>query len=47
LKPKLGERNAELLVAIAAAMNDRSKLPDLDRFSEWRDEPPEKSSASL
>ena len=31
---------AEFLTALVAALNDRAKLPDLDRFPEWRDQPP-------
>ena len=30
----------EFLTALVAALNDRANLPDLDRFSEWRDQPP-------
>ena len=33
------ELKAEFLTALAAALNDRAKLPDLDRFPEWRDQP--------
>jgi hypothetical protein len=40
LKPRLGEHNAAFLTALVAALNDRAKLPDLDRFPEWRDQPP-------
>ena len=49
LKPKLGEhhldkldalRPAEFLTALVAALNDRAKLPDLDRFPDWHDQPP-------
>ncbi len=32
LKPRLGERNAEFLTAIAAALNDRTKLSALSQF---------------
>ena len=39
LKPKLGEYPAEFLTALVAALNDRAKLPNLDRFPEWRDQP--------
>ena len=38
--PKLGAPNAEFLTALVAALNDRAKLPDLDRFPEWRAQPP-------
>ena len=40
LKPKPGEHNAEFLTALIAALNDRTKLSALDRFQEWRDQPP-------
>jgi hypothetical protein len=43
LKLKLGEHNAEFSTALVAALNDRAKLPDLDRFPEWHDQ----SSVSL
>jgi hypothetical protein len=38
--PKLGEHNTEFMTALVAAMNDRAKLPDLERFPEWRDQLP-------
>ena len=31
---------AEFLTALVTALNDRAKLPDLDRFPEWRNQPP-------
>ena len=34
------DSNAEFLTALVAALNDRAKLPDLDRFPEWRDQSP-------
>ena len=40
LRPKLPPGNAEFLTALATALNDRTNLPDLDRFPEWRDQPP-------
>jgi len=40
LSPKLPPGSAEFLAALVAAQNDRAKLPDLDRFPEWRDQPP-------
>ena len=40
LNAQLGEHNAEFLTALVAALNDRAKLPDLDRFPEGRDQPP-------
>ena len=30
----------EFLTALVVALNDRAKLPDLDRFPEWRNQPP-------
>ena len=42
LKRKLGEHPAEFLAALVAAMNDRTKLPTLDSFSEL----PEQSQTS-
>ena len=39
LNAQLGEHNAEFLTALVAALNDRAKLPDLDRFPEGRDQP--------
>jgi len=40
LKPQLGEHRAEYLTVLVAATNGRSKLPDLDRFPEWQNQPP-------
>ena len=40
LKPKLGDHNAEYLTALVAALNDRTKLPKLEKFPAWRDVPP-------
>ncbi len=40
LKPKLGKHHAEFLTALVAALNDRAKLPDLEHFSEWKNQPP-------
>lgn len=40
LNAQLGAPNAEVLTALIAALNDRAKLPDLDRFPEWRGQPP-------
>lgn len=39
LKPKLGTHPAEFLTALVTALNERTKVSDLDRFSEWRDQP--------
>lgn len=36
LRPKIGERHAEFLTALVAALNDRTKAPDLERFPEWQ-----------
>lgn len=38
-KPKLGEHHAEFLTALVAALKDRTKLPELDHFPEWRAQP--------
>ncbi len=40
LKPKLGEHPAEFLTALVAAMNDLTKLPDLEHFPEWKNQTP-------
>ena len=40
LKPKLDEHNAEFLTALVASMNDCAKLPELEDFPEWHDQPP-------
>jgi tetratricopeptide (TPR) repeat protein len=40
LKPKLVESDYEILASLVSVLNDRTKMPDLDRFSEWRDQPP-------
>ena len=40
LNAQFGAPNAEFLTALVAALNDRAKLPGLDRFPEWRDQPP-------
>ncbi len=37
---KLSESEAEILTAIAAAMNDRAKVPALDTFALWTSQPP-------
>jgi len=41
LKPRLGERSAEVLTSLVAALNDRTKLPALDQFPEWRNAIPQ------
>jgi hypothetical protein len=40
LRPKIPPDAGDFLTALASAMNDRTKLADLDRFPEWRDQPP-------
>ena len=40
LQPKLPAASVLFLKAIVAAMNDRAKLPELDGFPVWRDQPP-------
>ena len=40
LNAQLGAPNTEFLTALVAALNDRAKLPDLDRFPAWRNQPP-------
>ena len=37
LHPKLEPQNAKLLSALVAALNDRTKLPELEYFPEWRE----------
>jgi hypothetical protein len=39
LRPQLPPNYADFLTALVAAMNDRAKLPDLEGFSEWRNQP--------
>jgi len=38
LRSRLPEDSADFLRSLLAAVNDRSKLPDLDRFPEWRNQ---------
>lgn len=40
LRPKIPPGAGNFLTALASAMNDRTKLADLDRFPEWRNQPP-------
>jgi tetratricopeptide (TPR) repeat protein len=40
LRPKLPPDQVEFLMALAEAMNDPTKLPELDKFPLWRDTPP-------
>ena len=32
--------NVEFLTALVAAMNDRAKLSELEKFPKWRNQPP-------
>jgi tetratricopeptide (TPR) repeat protein len=41
LNPKLEPQHAKLLTAFVAALNDRAKLPELDKFPEWRNATPQ------
>jgi tetratricopeptide (TPR) repeat protein len=41
LKPRLSGSDYALLAALAAALNDRTKLPVLDQFAEWRNATPQ------
>jgi len=40
LLPKIPPDAGDFLTALASAMNDRTKLADLNRFPEWRNQPP-------
>jgi tetratricopeptide (TPR) repeat protein len=40
LRSKLNEHNAQFLTAVVAAMNDRAKLSDIERFPEWQNQSP-------
>lgn len=40
LNAKLGVRNAEFLTALVVALNDRTKVADLEQFPDWKDQPP-------
>ena len=39
LKPKLGEHHAAFLTALVAALNDCTKLSELEHFPEWKNQP--------
>jgi len=39
LKPKLGEHNAEFLTTLVTALNDRTRLSELEHFPEWKNQP--------
>jgi len=38
-KPEAGSQNVQFLSALVAALNDRTQLPGLDAYPEWRDQP--------
>jgi|GEM_PF-3688978 hypothetical protein len=40
LKPKLGEQHAAFLTTLVAALNDRTKVADLEHFPEWKNQTP-------
>jgi len=40
LRPKIPPDAGDFLTALVSAMNDRTKLAGLDRFPEWRNQPP-------
>jgi len=40
LRPKIPPDAGDFLTALVSAMNDRTNLADLDRFPEWRNQPP-------
>jgi hypothetical protein len=37
LRPRLSPPDADLLETLAAALNDRARVADLDRYPAWRD----------
>ena len=39
LRPRLAAGEAEFLTAVAGAMNDRTKLPAVEAFPQWRSQP--------
>ena len=39
LRPLLAAGSVDFLIALVAAMSDRSRLPDLELFPEWREQP--------
>jgi len=41
LRPRLGSGIGDFLIALAAAVNDRSNLPGVDSFQAWREAAPE------
>ena len=40
LRERLPAGSPEFLLALVDALNDRAKIPALDAFPEWRDQPP-------
>jgi hypothetical protein len=40
LKPKLPDPDHAFLTALVAVLNDRTKLPELEKFPVWRDAKP-------
>ncbi len=40
MKAKLAEPDFELLASLVSGLCDRAKMPELDRFPIWRDQPP-------
>ena len=40
LNAQLGTSNSELLTALVAALNDRANISELEKFPEWRNQPP-------
>ncbi|MBU1699645.1 MAG: DUF4062 domain-containing protein [Candidatus Eisenbacteria bacterium] len=40
-REELPSKQCDFLTALVDALNDRSRLRELDRFPEWRDQPPE------
>jgi len=41
LEAKISAEDHALLTALVAALSDRARLPDLDRFPAWRNAKPE------
>lgn len=39
IQPKIFQEESELLILLDSAINDQSKLPELDRFPVWKDQP--------
>jgi tetratricopeptide (TPR) repeat protein len=47
MRSKLAEADYEFLATLVFVLSDRAKMPDLDRFTEWRDQPPVPLEAPL